>query len=47
MRLILARIVWNFDLQLADPQEDWIGKSKSSLVWEKPGLNVYLCPRKA
>lgn len=45
MRLILARIIWNFDLKLARPQEDWIAKSKSYLIWEKPPLDVYLYPK--
>lgn len=45
MRLILARIIWNFDMQLVNPQEDWIGMGKTYLIWKKPPLNVYLHPR--
>lgn len=46
MRLILAKIIWNFDFKLADPYEDWIGTTKSYAIWEKQPLMVHLYPRK-
>ncbi|KAI8952234.1 putative cytochrome P450 monooxygenase [Xylaria longipes] len=44
MRLILAKIVYNFDLTLADDSRNWLDGQKASTVWEKPALNVYLKP---
>ncbi|KAJ4389106.1 hypothetical protein N0V93_006568 [Gnomoniopsis smithogilvyi] len=45
MRLILARVLWNFDMKLADESKNWIADQKIFLLWEKPPLNVYLTPR--
>lgn len=45
MRIILARVLWNFDLKLADESKDWLGKQKIYLLWEKSPLYVYLTPR--
>ncbi|KAL2874085.1 hypothetical protein SGCOL_010766 [Colletotrichum sp. CLE4] len=44
MRLILARILFSFDLKLADEGRDWIKSQKVYIVWQKPSLNVYLKP---
>lgn len=44
MRLILARIIWNFDLSLCNDSHDWIGKQRVFILWEKTPLNVYLTP---
>ncbi|VUC29307.1 unnamed protein product [Clonostachys rosea] len=44
MRLILARIVWNFDLRLAKDSDGWIDRGETYLIWRKPALNVYLVP---
>ncbi|KAK7222568.1 hypothetical protein V2G26_010571 [Clonostachys chloroleuca] len=44
MRLILSRIVWNFDLHLAKDSDGWIDKSETYLIWRKPALNVHLVP---
>ncbi|XXH00038.1 hypothetical protein Hte_006379 [Hypoxylon texense] len=45
MRLIMARLVWNFDLRLAQHSQGWDEKSKMNIVWEKGPLEVYLTPR--
>ncbi|PSN63043.1 putative cytochrome P450 [Corynespora cassiicola Philippines] len=45
MRLILATILWNFDLQLAPGQEKWLDQ-KIYLVWEKHPLMVKFTPVK-
>jgi cytochrome P450 len=37
MRLILARVLWNFDLELCDQSQEWY-KQKSYILWEKPPL---------
>ena len=46
MRLILARVVYDFDMRLADDAGDWIEKQKSYLLWARTPLNVYLTPVK-
>ncbi|KAI1774013.1 cytochrome P450 [Hypoxylon cercidicola] len=44
MRLILARIVYAFDLRLSDESRDWISVQKNYVLWEKPDLGIYLTP---
>lgn len=46
MRLILARIIWNFDMKLADRDEKWIDHNEVYTIWEKKPLKVYMTPRK-
>ncbi|KAH7142216.1 cytochrome P450 [Dactylonectria macrodidyma] len=45
MRLILARLVWNFHLELDPRSEGWLEKNVLSFLWEKPPLYVRLTPR--
>ncbi|GKT41806.1 cytochrome P450 monooxygenase aclL [Colletotrichum spaethianum] len=44
MRIILARLLWNFDLVLADDSQQWMETQKIYTLWEKGPLNVYLRP---
>jgi hypothetical protein len=44
MRIILARLVWKFDLRIAPSSEKWLADQKVHDVWGKPPLNVYLTP---
>ncbi|RYP68304.1 hypothetical protein DL770_008467 [Monosporascus sp. CRB-9-2] len=44
MRMILARIVYDFDMKLADDSKDWIKRQKAFGLWDKIPLNVYLTP---
>ncbi|KAK1676524.1 cytochrome P450 [Colletotrichum godetiae] len=44
MRLILATVLWKFDIELEDQNSDWI-EQKSFGIWEKPPLNVRLHSR--
>ncbi|KAI0025684.1 putative cytochrome P450 [Xylariomycetidae sp. FL0641] len=46
MRLILARIIFDFDLELADDSKNWIEKQKSYALWDRIPLNVHLTPVK-
>lgn len=46
MRFILARMIWNFDFQIAEESRDWAEGLRSWLIWEKRPLQVYLKPRK-
>lgn len=45
MRTILARLVWNFKMELEKPEEDWLGTNKVFILWDKPPLMVKLTAR--
>lgn len=42
LRIILARMLWNFGMQIAKENLDWMSKQKISNPWEKGPLYVYL-----
>ncbi|KAK0710478.1 cytochrome P450 [Apiosordaria backusii] len=44
MRLILARVLWNFDLRMDEDSADWMSKQRIYNLWEKGSLNAYLTP---
>jgi hypothetical protein len=44
MRVILARLVWNFDVENAAETSKWIEQNKVFSLWEKPPLLVLLKP---
>ncbi|KAI9150849.1 Cytochrome P474 monooxygenase [Paramyrothecium foliicola] len=44
MRLIMARLLFKFDVELLPETKDWIKRQKVFTVWEKPELPVYLRP---
>ena len=46
MRLILAKVVYNFDMALAEESRGWMDNPRSYAVWEKPDLMVHLTPVK-
>ena len=46
MRLILARIVYNFDMQLVDENEDWLDQNVY-ILWQKRPLRLWLTPVKS
>lgn len=39
MRLILAKVLWHFDLELCSQSQDWPNQ-KSYILWDKPPLMV-------
>lgn len=43
VKLILARILYNFDMELVNPDENWMDQ-KAFFIWTKPPLNIYLTP---
>ncbi|KAI9150878.1 Isotrichodermin C-15 hydroxylase [Paramyrothecium foliicola] len=46
MRLILARLLWNFEFELVDPKDkDWIYGQPMYGLWEKPPLKIRLSHR--
>lgn len=49
MRLIMARLVWHFDVFNGDGAEEWdsdgeMKHMRAFLTWEKPELNIRLVP---
>lgn len=44
MRLILAKIIYNFDMKLADDSKRWIERQRAFNVWDRIPLNAYLIP---
>ena len=44
LRLVLARLLWNFDLKLMPESEEWIERQKVYFLWEKIPLMVKLKP---
>ncbi|EPQ67389.1 Bgt-1532 [Blumeria graminis f. sp. tritici] len=45
IRLILAAILWNFNLELQPESLDWKKSQKVFGLWERPALKVRLIPR--
>ncbi|KAK4681747.1 hypothetical protein QC764_110160 [Podospora pseudoanserina] len=43
MRLIMARLLWNFDLELMPESEEW-NRQRIYVLWEKGAVNVRLTP---
>lgn len=46
MRMILARVIWKFDMTLAEESRNWIDTNEVYTLWKKPPLWVHLTPRK-
>ncbi|KAI1389246.1 putative cytochrome P450 monooxygenase [Hypoxylon trugodes] len=44
MRLILAKIIYNFDMRLDDGALNWLASQKNYVLWDKPVLGVYITP---
>jgi len=51
MRIILARLIWNFDIVSVDGAPNWdpaneMGRARAFNTWEKPELLVKVVPVK-
>lgn len=44
MRISMACMIFNFDMELAEPEKDWLDQG-SFVLWDKPALNVKLTRR--
>ncbi|KZL75635.1 cytochrome p450 [Colletotrichum incanum] len=44
MRLILARLIWNFDIELAEESQGWAERQKVFILWDKGPLKMHLKP---
>jgi hypothetical protein len=45
MQMILARVIWNFDIELVESSKSWMETLKVYGLWEKPPLMVKLAAR--
>lgn len=45
LRLVMARILWNFELKLDASCSNWVDDLVEYFGWEKTPLLVYLTPR--
>ncbi|KAF3022506.1 hypothetical protein E8E14_011500 [Neopestalotiopsis sp. 37M] len=45
MRIIMARLIWNFDMELAEESRDWLDKEEVYTLWHKGPLFVKMKPR--
>ena len=45
MRLIMARVLYNFDLGLAEKSQGWMDKQEAYSLWLKPSLYIKMTPR--
>jgi cytochrome P450 len=43
MRLLMALVLWNFDLELCTASQNW-DKQRAFVAWERPDLMVKLLP---
>ncbi|CAJ2506672.1 Uu.00g078580.m01.CDS01 [Anthostomella pinea] len=44
MRLILAKLLFNFEIALDERSGDWMKTQKAYLLWDKPGLHIHVKP---
>ncbi|KAK0934063.1 hypothetical protein LTR29_014379 [Friedmanniomyces endolithicus] len=41
-RLLLAKMLWHFNYELADPEDDWLASLRAFMVWERTALRIRL-----
>jgi cytochrome P450 len=44
MRLLLTKMLFHFDFELADESQDWYANMRAFMVWERMPLKVRLRP---
>ena len=47
MRLIIARLIWEFDMSICDDSRGWLKDQSNYFLWDKPALNIRLHPAKS
>lgn len=45
MRIIMARVLWHFDMEISGSSKGWMESMKIYSLWEKPKLLVKLTAR--
>lgn len=43
-RIVLARIIWNFDIKISDQSKKWREKQHTYVLWDKKNFNAILKP---
>ena len=43
--MVVARLLWNFDIELLDEQLDWVTRQRVYMVYEKGPLMIQLKQR--
>lgn len=46
MRMILARMLYNYDMELDEQSKNWAEGMLAYTLWDKPPMFVHLKPRK-
>jgi hypothetical protein len=46
MRLVLARMVFEFDMELAERSKNWLKQAQAYTIWKKTELYLRLTPVK-
>ena len=44
MRIILAKVLFAFDLELVEKERDWMGEQRVFTLWDKGALMVKVTP---
>ena len=42
----MARLLWNFDIEIDTASRNWLHEQKAYVLWEKPDMNMFFKPRK-
>jgi hypothetical protein len=40
MNLVMAKMLWTYDLELVNRDIDWLNDGKVHVLWWKPALNI-------
>lgn len=43
--MLLAKMLWNFDMELPVEMKDWMNECKGYQIWDKGPLYVRLTPK--
>jgi len=43
IRLVMVKLLWNFDIELREPDKDWMNQ-RSWIMWDKGPMQVRLKP---
>lgn len=38
MRLILCKMLWSYDMEMVNPEQEWFQENTFGMLWEKPKL---------
>lgn len=45
LHLVIARLLWKFDVEVLEGQEDWLSAQRVFVLWDKGPLMIKLKPR--